>query len=180
MGSLVVFAITPLLRSLEIYALIISVFRGEKFKGGTSWHTVTSANYIVKPNLTIFKTNWSCVVFAHFSKQFVILPRLNFSTSALRVSIGMWRLTILLIRKPISARSFLICGCFGSSHVSHDCNGFFCWIVFLVLPMCLGSCTVTVGCPCGQSWVFWLAYQFLRFQLSLSWSMGRGFWFECL
>ena len=106
-----------------------------------------------KPNLTIFKTNLSCATFAHFWKQFVMLPPLNFSTSAFRVSIGMWQSTILLILKSISELkyfSFLICGSFSSSHVSDVCNGYFCWTVFSVLPMCVGSCTVTVGCPCGQ------------------------------
>ena len=46
-------------------------------------------NSIAKPNFIIYKTNWSCVIFAHFSKQFM-LPPLNFSTSTLRVTIGMW------------------------------------------------------------------------------------------
>ena len=69
MVSLVVFTVTLLLRSLEISASIISVSKGEKFKGGTN--SCTSANSIVKPNLTIFKTDWSCVIFARFSKQFV-------------------------------------------------------------------------------------------------------------
>ena len=36
LGSLVVFTITTLLRSLEISASIISVSTGEKFKGGTN------------------------------------------------------------------------------------------------------------------------------------------------
>ena len=88
-AALVVFAITPLLRSLEIFASIISVSAVEKFKGGTNWHIGTSANSIVKPNFTIYKTNWSCVILAYSSKQFVVLPLLNFSTSALKFVLGM-------------------------------------------------------------------------------------------
>ena len=172
MGSLVVFIITPLLRSLEISASIISISTGEKFKDGTNWHTGTLANPIVDPNLTTFKTNWSCLIFGYFSKQFVMLPPLHFSTSALRVSIGMWQFTILLILKSISARSFFICGSFSFPHVVDDCNGFFCWIVFSVLPMCLEGCTVTVD--------LWLAHRFFWFHGTLlSWNMGGGFWFAC-
>ena len=48
---------TPLLRSLEISASIISVSTGEKPKYDTNWHTCTSADSIVKANFTIFKTN---------------------------------------------------------------------------------------------------------------------------
>ena len=77
MGSRVVFTITHLLRSLEISAPIISVRAGEKFKGGKTWHGDTSADSIVEPDFTICKTNWSCVIFAYFSKQFVLIPLLN-------------------------------------------------------------------------------------------------------
>ena len=101
-------------------------------------------------------------MFAHFSKQFVMLPPINFSTSNLRVSIAMWQLTILLVLKPISAWSFLIQNSFNSSLVCGDfCIGFSRWIVSAVLPMYLGNCTV--GCYCGQPRVFWLACRFLEF-----------------
>ena len=45
------------------------------------WHSGTSANSIVKSNFSINKTGWSCAIFTNFSKQFVMLPPLNFSTS---------------------------------------------------------------------------------------------------
>ena len=75
------FTITPLLRSLDISGSMISVSAGKKFQGGTNYDTDTSANSIVKPNFTIYKTNWSYVIFAFFSKQFVKLPPLNFGKS---------------------------------------------------------------------------------------------------
>ena len=69
----------------------------------------------------------------------------------------------LSILKSTPAQSFLIRSSFSSSHVSDFCTGCSCWIVFSVLPMYLGSCTGTVGCPCGQPWVFGWPVIFLSF-----------------
>ena len=82
----------------------------------------------------------------------------------LRITIAMWHITSLLVLKPISAWSVLIQSSFSSSHVCGDfCIGLSRWIVSSVLPTYLGNCTV--GCPCGQPWVFWLACCFLEFQV---------------
>ena len=73
----------------------------------------------------------------------------------------MWQLTILSIVKSILLRIFLICSSFSSSHVCDFCIGFSCWIISSALPMYLRRCTL--GCPCGQQWVFWLDCCFLKF-----------------
>ena len=73
---------------MDITASITLVSAGEKLQGGTNQHTDTLTNSIVKPNVFIYKTYWYYVIFAHFSKQFM-LPPLNVSTSALSVTIGM-------------------------------------------------------------------------------------------
>ena len=106
---------------------------------------------------------------------------LKFSMPALRVAIGMWQLTILLILKSVSAWNFLIHSSLSSSHVCSDfCIGFCCWVVSLFLSIYVGSWTV--GCPCGQPWVFWLVYHFFKFmEFLLSWSIQIVcLRFECL
>ena len=135
----------------------------EKPQGGSNWPL--SSGFRVK-------TNWSCIIFAHFSNTFVSLPPLNFSTSALRVSIGIWQLTILSILKSISARSFLILSSFSFSYVYDVCTSFSCCIVSSVLPMYLGSCTGSALVVSHGSFGWSVdSWSFIKF--ALIWSMGE-------
>ena len=94
--------------------------------------------------LNVKENEWSCVIFAHGLKQFVMLPSLNFSRSAPRVIIRTRQFTNLSILKFISACNFLILSYFSFSHVCDDfCISFFCWrVAFSVPPMYLGSCSL--------------------------------------
>ena len=98
----------------------INIFSFQKREIGKSWYNDTSANSIVNPNFTICTTNWSCAIFVRFSKQFVMLPPLNFPTFSLRVAIGKWQLTIFSILKSISMKSVLIQRSFSSFDVCGD------------------------------------------------------------